>query len=477
MHKLYNSWKVMKRKCYNPKAKDYLGGHIKVCDDWINNYKSFYEWALPLWSNNMALTRINNNLDYSPINCCFISRSKIASNNGKVGANKTRGKKRSEEVTNKIKHTNLERYGVEYILQSKEIQQKIKNSNITKYGMSPAKLKSTKEKTVLNNQVKYGVDHPQQLEENRLKSKQRTIDNGQAYFYDGKTTDILAKEANVSRSCMCNRIKKYGFEVAISMEKRQTEIEFIIESILQKHNIDYLKEQSIDKYKPDFVIPDYNLIIEADGIYWHSDAINNNNSYHKQKKEVYQSLGYHSLFFRENEIHNQRPIVESVIANKLKMSTRIYARKCALEKSDKKIAKLFFLDNHLMGNGKGNTYTLKYQGIIVGAMQITNKSEYMEISRFCTKLQTQIIGGFSRLLKYAIDDLKPSKVITFIDKRYGAGDYLVDFGFKKETERISFKWVKDNLSVHRMKFPGNTGYEHGYNKLWDCGQAKYVKYL
>ena len=30
-------------------------------------------------------------------------------------------------------------------------------------------------------------------------------------------------------------------------------------------------------------------------------------------------------------------------------------------------------------------------------------------------------------------------------------------------------------STGRDKFPSNTGYEQGMNKIWDCGQAKWVK--
>ena len=67
--------------------------------------------------------------------------------------------------------------------------------------------------------------------------------------------------------------------------------------------------------------------------------------------------------------------------------------------------------------------------------------------------------------------------MTFIDKRYGLGGYLKDMGFKHMNESLSFKWTDFNETFHRMNFKGNTGYDHGLFKIWDCGQAKWEKYV
>ena len=45
-HPLYNSWKVIKRKCYNKNAADYLGDGFNVCDEWKNSFNTFFEWAI-----------------------------------------------------------------------------------------------------------------------------------------------------------------------------------------------------------------------------------------------------------------------------------------------------------------------------------------------------------------------------------------------------------------------------------------------
>lgn len=130
-----------------------------------------------------------------------------------------------------------------------------------------------------------------------------------------------------------------------------------------------------------------------------------------------------------------------------------------------------------MGKGMGTPYGLIYNDKIISIIQIkrVNNKEY-EISRFCSVLNMNIIGGFSKLLKNIEKVVEMDSLKTFIDCRYGIGDYLKDFGFNKESCYKSFKWVNGQNVINRMRFPGNSGYENGYVKIWDCGQIKYVKY-
>jgi hypothetical protein len=71
--RLYNTWKKMKQKCCNPndpKYKDYGMRGIRICDDWINDYKSFHDWAhLNGYDDSLTIDRINNDGNYEPGNC------------------------------------------------------------------------------------------------------------------------------------------------------------------------------------------------------------------------------------------------------------------------------------------------------------------------------------------------------------------------------------------------------------------------
>ena len=80
--RLYRVWCDIKKRCYNPKFhqyKDYGGRGIRVCDEWVENYSSFREFALANGYNEFAkrgdctIDRIDVDGNYEPSNCRFVS--------------------------------------------------------------------------------------------------------------------------------------------------------------------------------------------------------------------------------------------------------------------------------------------------------------------------------------------------------------------------------------------------------------------
>jgi very-short-patch-repair endonuclease len=381
----------------------------------------------------------------------------------------------SEDIKEKTKKTMLEKYGTEYYSQTEEYKEKIKETNLERYGVEYA-IQSDLVRQKINNTLleKYGVENLSQYEEFKNKAQQTKIDNGYTKIIFGKTLKEISEDLGLSITCISKRSIVAECIDDISYPKKSTEIENCIENILLSNNIDFKKEITIGKYRSDFIID--NLIIEANGNYWHSDQFIAKN-YHKEKRDFYIQSGYKPLFFCEDEILEKTKIVESIILNKLSKSNRIFARKCSIEEMSIEKSKLFFKDNHLMGSGRGRTYCLINDGVVLSAIRLVKKEDGLDISRFCHAIGYNVVGGFSKLLSYIEKTLKPKFIQTFIDLRYGLGDYLNSMGFIKETEYLSFDWFYKAKRLHRMNFKGNSGYEVGAKKIWDCGQAKYIKYL
>ena len=74
--RIYREWCHMRERCNSPNHKSYKhygGKGIKVCAEWHEPSK-FVSWARENgWTKGLQLDRIDNNGDYEPDNCHFIS--------------------------------------------------------------------------------------------------------------------------------------------------------------------------------------------------------------------------------------------------------------------------------------------------------------------------------------------------------------------------------------------------------------------
>ena len=79
--KLFKRWRSMHDRCENVDSRNYkkYGGRgIKVCDEW-QEFKPFGEWARANgYDDSLAIDRIDNDGNYEPSNCRWVS---LAENN------------------------------------------------------------------------------------------------------------------------------------------------------------------------------------------------------------------------------------------------------------------------------------------------------------------------------------------------------------------------------------------------------------
>lgn len=76
--RICNIWHLMKSRCYQENCNGYesYGGRgIVVCPEWLNDLNAFYEWAIKNgYKENLTLDRVNNNGNYEPSNCRWVTK-------------------------------------------------------------------------------------------------------------------------------------------------------------------------------------------------------------------------------------------------------------------------------------------------------------------------------------------------------------------------------------------------------------------
>lgn len=86
--RLYRTWCDMKKRCSNPNVwnyKNYGGRGIKVCDEWINSFECFRDWAYKNgYDEKLTIDRKDNNGNYEPGNCKWSTHKEQVANSRRV---------------------------------------------------------------------------------------------------------------------------------------------------------------------------------------------------------------------------------------------------------------------------------------------------------------------------------------------------------------------------------------------------------
>lgn len=281
-------------------------------------------------------------------------------------------------------------------------------------------------------------------------------------------------------------------------------LEKTIQEFLESKNIEFKKNDRniIKPNEIDFLVG--NLGIETCGLYWHSDAIVDND-YHYKKYLKCLEKNVKLLQFFEDEILGKKDIVFSMILNRLGKSDKTYARKCIVKQITSKEKKKFLDENHLQGDCvSGINLGLELNGEIISVMTFgkprlnlgnkTSCSDEYELIRFANKLNTTVVGGASKLFNFFIKNYNPKKVISYCDLRHSTGDLYINLGFiKGKTSKPNYFYYKSGYGIKRHnrfsfrksllsnllnnfdsdKTEKQNMKDHGFLRIYDCGSMKF----
>jgi GNAT superfamily N-acetyltransferase len=271
----------------------------------------------------------------------------------------------------------------------------------------------------------------------------------------------------------------------------------------------------LDGFECDIFIKDLSILIEFNGVYYHSELSGNKDkNYHKNKLVTANSKGYKMIQIFEDEWLFKRDIVKSKILHILGVNknTKIFARKCSIKEISPTIKNKFLNENHIQGEDRSTISIGAYfNDELISVMTFDNKrifnktkdhnNEIYELKRFATDNNYQIIGIASKLLNFFIKKYKPKNIVSFADLRWtidAKENLYTKIGFKidkiiqPDYQYIQYKGLYKNKRLHKFafgkkilkqKFPDiysddktewEIMQEAGYDRIWDCGKIKYI---
>jgi len=418
---------------------------------------------------------------------------------------------RDKDIKKKIEQTNLERYGVTNIFKDSEY---IKSKTKDKLGVTnPNQLNSVVEKRKSTNLNKYGVTNTLLLDDSRKNNHSSKLINFNEKYKGLNVIDdsgdyVKLKcndcdgEYDIDRSLLFYRFKNKINPCTICNTVSE------LKSIKEKEVIDFLSSLGLNLIKGDrdilngkeidILIPDFNIGIEFNGLYWHCEKYVDKD-YHLNKTNVCESKGIHLIHIFEDEWVNNKDIVKSRLKNLFKLTeNKVYGRKCIIKEVNTKDKTKFLNDNHIQGTiGSKVNLGLYYNDDLVSIMTFGKgrvvmngvKNEW-ELLRFCNKINHSVIGGASKLFKHFIKNYNPNQLISYADRRWSQGNLYNQLGFNKtHNSTPNYFYVVNNEREHRFKYRKNLLVESGFDikktereimydrgiyRIYDCGNLVYI---
>ena len=339
------------------------------------------------------------------------------------------------------------------------------------------------------------------MDEFILKSKKK---HGDKYDYSlvdyvnsHTKVKIICKEHGEFKQLPYDHISNHGCEKCSSSI---SSYEYEINNFLISNNIKTLTSSRsiIQPSQLDIYIPSHNLAIEFNGLYWHSEEYLHKN-YHLNKTNECNNKGIKLIHIFEDEWLYKKNIVKSRLLNILGLtSKKIYARNTEIKEVSNSDSKNFINDNHLQGFSNSSIKIgLYYNNELVSLMMfnkprlgIGKSYDGYELTRFCNKLNINVVGGASKILKYFIKLYNPKEIISYADMRWSQGNLYEKLGFtqthinkpnywyivgKKRKHRLGFR--KDKLKNEGFEIINKTEHEimleRGIYRIYDCGTITY----
>lgn len=391
----------------------------------------------------------------------------------------------TEEHVKKTYDTNLKRYGVHTYIALPEFQAKLRAANMALIGVPYRFCLRTEEakKTYTEYLDKHGCDLVEFIDKKHITYRCRKCG------HETTEQDLFLKVREAHGLDFCTKCCPKSSPVS----GEEMEVRDFIESL--GFETKHYDRGFLDQYGADVVIESKKVIIEFDGLTWHSEKYVPP-EYHLKKTEIAERMGYRLVHIFSDEWEEKRPIVESRLCNLLSVGGMpVNARECTVEKVSHEDAKAFIEVNHVQGDVPSAVrYGLYKDGVLYAIMTFCMaryEKTGWEMLRYCGKSGYSIRGGAGKLLKRFIEEYNPNQIVTYADRRWSGKEAFYDkMGFVLDgTSEPGYSYIVNNRRVSRIQYQKHILVEQGYDaslseheimytrgiyRIYDCGNLRYV---
>ena len=424
-----------------------------------------------------------------PLQCQELKDKAVQTNREKFGTDWALG---NREFHEKCFDTMEKKYGYRTSFESPELMAKARETMMRKYGVdNPRKIYEVDKRIRTTCSILYGSENPMQNTAIASKAKRTRLKNNNGVFWTQSMRD-KAEATNIKRygtdnasksevikerirkSCMDKYGVPYGCMVEGAKPQRISKLNKKFQQYLAENNIESTLEVNIENKFFDLYIPSCKTVVEIDPSYTHNtEGCNHFNhkiplDYHISKTHIAVQNGCRCIHVFDWDDWDK--VIQLVTPTK-----KIYARQCQLVKVvDDKVANKFIKENHLQGQARGALLTLglAYNDELVQCMSFGlsryNKNYTYELLRLCSKQGVSVLGGASKMFKFATQQLELDSIISYCDASKFTGKVYEAMGMtRSKLTAPSIIWSKEEKHI-----TSNLLRQRGYDQLFNANYGK-----
>lgn len=426
------------------------------------------------------------------------------------------------EIKQRTKETVKQIYGVENVMQSEEVKAKMiqrsrEVSGVDWPSQRPELIRQRTEKlrmnfaesiqdeTIRTNYLKFRADPKAYLESLQKKPTLTSLYKSLGYS-DG--------------TAVCSILIDNGLQdlVDFRYSSMESEVCDFLKSLIPDVNIQMRNRRIIAPLELDIYLPNYKIAIECNPTYTHNSTVPPFGDrtkvlppyYHKEKSDLCKKRGIFLFHIFGYEWTYKQDVIKSMLSNLLGVTARkIYARDTYVSVVSYNEAVAFLNKNHRQGymtskirlglrvNDTDELVSLMtFNKPRKGIGKTSDDGLEWELGRFCNVLNTNVVGGASKLFKHFIKNYEYSKIVSFSDIAHTKGNLYGVLGFTAVSESSpGYVWVhmfndlyltrtacrKNNLRKLfndptidiENKTEAMIMAEHGFVQVFDCGVIRW----
>lgn len=329
-------------------------------------------------------------------------------------------------------------------------------------------------------------------------SKQQVVD---VYELCGNLS-IAAEKLGISYAYMRSLCKLHDIEVVNpKRSKQENDLYNFCVSISPADEWKVGDRTAIAPLELDILNTERRVAIEYCGSYWHSETYGRKDrNYHVRKLQACRANGIQLLtVFEFDDQRKVQELIKTVVGG----TTPINARDTVVTPIDSTVAARFYQQHHLSGSVGASIHlglvhhNTRELVMMASFGKARNGIHTYECMRMSSDGSYRVRGGASKLFKHFDNRMQAGEtLITYADLRFGEGSTYLHCGFERLPDTKPNYWYFHKNTPHikhsRVAFQKHkqkgllekfdsslSEYQNmlanGYDRIWDCGNAVYVK--